>query len=194
MVDGSFSYRKYVEWALAAPLLVLRRDGKYLTPKLTFGQLLAGGFEGQPALDTDWVDHLSTLFPEVRIKRVLEVRSADAVDGPMTGALAALMRGLLYDRQALDELTAATATTVEQHRALHLAAQREGLEAKGLLELSRDVVAIARRGLSRLDPADIPLLAPLEAVIESGRSPSARVLEAFGKRVSDSAFLQQFAL
>lgn len=194
MIDGSFSYRKYVEWALAAPLLFLRRDGQYLTPKLTFGQLLAGGYEGQPALDTDWVDHLSTLFPEVRIKRVLEVRSADAVDGPMTGALAALMRGLLYDRQAVDELAAAMPKTVEDHRALHLAAQREGLGAKGLLERSRDVVAIARAGLTRLDPADVPLLAPLEAVIESGRSPSARVLEAFGKRTSDSAFLQQFAL
>ncbi|MDP3503691.1 MAG: glutamate-cysteine ligase family protein [Myxococcales bacterium] len=194
MIDGSFSYRKYVEWALDAPLLFLRRDGQYLTPKLTFGQLLAGGFEGQPALDTDWVDHLSTLFPEVRIKRVLEVRSADAVDGPMTGALAALMRGLLYDRQAVDELAAATPKTVEEHRVLHLAAQREGLEAKGLLGLSRDVVAIARAGLTRLDPADVPLLAPLEAVLESGRSPSARVLEAFGKRTSDSAFLQQFTL
>jgi glutamate--cysteine ligase len=194
MIDGSFSYQKYVEWALAAPLLFLRRDGKYLTPKLTFGQLLAGGFEGQPALDTDWVDHLSTLFPEVRIKRVLEVRSADAVDGPMTGALAALMRGLLYDRQAVDELAAAMPKTVEEHRALHLAAQREGLGAKGLLERSRDVVAIARAGLTRLDPADVPLLAPLEAVIESGRSPSATVLEAFGKRTSDSAFLEQVAL
>jgi glutamate--cysteine ligase len=194
MIDGSFSYRKYVDWALDAPLLFLRRSGAYLTPHLTFRQLLNEGFDGKPALDTDWVDHLSTLFPEVRIKRVLELRSADAVDGPMTGALAALMRGLLYDRQALDELTVATAMSVEQHRSLHLAAQREGLEAKGLLELSRDVVAIAKAGLSRLDPGDVPLVAPLEAVVESGRSLSARVIEAFETRTSDSAFLQQFTL
>jgi len=194
MIDGSFSYRNYVSWALEAPLLFLRRDGKYLTPKLTFGELLSRGFEGSPALDSDWVDHLSTLFPEVRIKRVLEVRSADAVDGPMTGALAALMRGLLYDRQAVDELTAATAMTVEQHRVLHLAAQRDGLEAKGLLGLARDVLSIAKGGLSRLDPADLPLLAPLEAVVASGRSPAAGVREAFETRTSDSAFLRQFAL
>lgn len=194
MIDGSFSYRRYVEWALAAPLLFLRRDGRYLTPKLTFGQLLEQGFDGQPALGTDWVDHLSTLFPEVRIKRVLEVRSADAVDGPMTGALAAMMRGLLYDAQALDALTRATAMSVEQHHALHRAAQRDGLQAEGLLELARDVVGIAKAGLTRLDPEDVPLLEPLEAVVASGRAPAVLVREAFAARTSNEAFVSKFAL
>ncbi|MCU0697638.1 MAG: glutamate-cysteine ligase family protein [Myxococcaceae bacterium] len=193
MVDGSFSYRRYVEWACEAPLLFLRRDGKYLTPKLTFGELLRQGYEGKPALASDWVDHLSTLFPEVRIKRVLEVRSADCNDAAMTGALAALMRGLLYDRQALDGLYDALAMTPAQHHALHLAAQRDGLDAEAggfsVKAMAATVLKLAADGLSRLDPADRPLLAPLEAVLADGRSPAGRTLERFRRRTSDSAFL-----
>ena len=81
-------------------MLFLRRDGQYLAPKQTFRQLMKEG----SARYGDWVDHLSTLFPEVRIKKVLEIRSADCVDPAMTGGLAALMRGLLYDPTALAEL------------------------------------------------------------------------------------------
>ncbi|HEX8439612.1 glutamate--cysteine ligase, partial [Archangium sp.] len=90
--DGSFSYRAYVEWALDAPILFLRRRGEYLRPKMSFRQFIQQGFEGSPADMSDWTDHLSTLFPEVRLKKVVEVRGADCVSAPMTGALAALWR------------------------------------------------------------------------------------------------------
>jgi glutamate--cysteine ligase len=192
-VDGSFSYRRYVAWALEAPLLFLRREGRYLTPPLTFGQLLRDGYEGKPALASDWVDHLSTLFPEVRIKRVLEIRSADGNDGPMTGALAAMMRGLLYDQRSLDALHDALAMTPAQHHALHLAAQKDGLraEADGLSVKAFATIALklAADGLERLDPADRPLLAPLEAVLADGRAPAERMLERFRARTAESAFL-----
>jgi glutamate--cysteine ligase len=179
MVDGSFSYRTYVEWALDAPLLFLRRGGGYLSPAMTFRQLLAKGFEGRPALYDDWVDHLSTLFPEVRIKRVLEIRSADCGTVAMTGALAALMRGLLYDRAAGDELFALLKTPAYgDHLARHELAQREGLSGKGLGGLAMDVVQIARRGLKRLDPLDAPLLDVLEERAKAGRSPALEVLDA----------------
>jgi glutamate--cysteine ligase len=188
MLDDSFSYRAYTEWALDAPLLFLRRAGKYLAPALTFRQLLKDGFEGRPALYDDWVDHLSTLFPEVRIKRVLEIRAADCVSPAMTAALAALMRGLLYDagaRRALRELL--PTRTLE----LHALAQREGLGGKGLAELARDVVQIARGGLRRLDAADAPLLDVLEERARAGRSPAADVLET---PATPEAIFSRFAL
>lgn len=198
MLDGTFSYQRYVAWALEAPLLFLRRGGQYRTPALTFGQLLRDGFEGGPALETDWVDHLSTLFPEVRIKRVLEVRSADATSGPLAGALGALMRGLLYDDGATQAASRLMALSPAQHAALHLAAQRDGLgavvEGRRLLDLAREVLAIARAGLQRVDAADLPLLAPLEAIAAKGQSPAVAVLEAFAARTSDSAFLDAVAL
>ncbi len=182
MLDGTFSYRAYVEWALDAPLLFLRRDGKYLSPKVTFRQLMKDGFEGAPARYGDWVDHLSTLFPEVRIKKVLEIRAADCVNAELTGALGALMRGLLYDATALGELEAALPKLkLQAHLELHSLAQREGLEGnvegRTLGALAVDVVKIAERGLQRLDPADAALLGPLLQVAKSGKSPARRVLE-----------------
>jgi glutamate--cysteine ligase len=175
--DGSFSYRAYAEWALDAPLLFLRRNGQYLAPRMTFRQLLTSGFDGRPALYDDWVDHLSTLFPEVRIKRVMEIRAADCASAAMTGALAALMRGLLYDRGARDELARLLpGRTYAEHLKVHERAQREGL--KPFAGQARELVGIARRGLGRLGDDEPKLLDALEERAASGRSPAEDVLEA----------------
>jgi len=184
MLDGAFSYQRYVDFALDTPLLFLRREGKYLMPKITFRQLLKHGYEGKPADHADWVDHLSTLFPEVRIKKVLEVRAADCVDAAGTGALAALWRGLLYDDQALDEASRLVPRyTLAQQNDFQEVARREGLrgryEGRSLAALSREMVEIAQRGLRRLDPEDVSLLDPLRTLAEGGRSPADFVLEAW---------------
>lgn len=197
MLDGSFSYEAYVEWALDAPLLFLRREGKYLAPKLTFRELLAKGHDGRPAVGSDWVDHLSTLFPEVRLKKIVEIRAADCNDPAMTGALGALMRGVLYDAQALDEATRLLPKLKpNEHRELHRAAQRDGLGAKSgagtLADYSRDLVSIAAKGLKRLSGDDAPLLAPLEELAASGRSPAVAVLEHFEKEKRPEVFLGRF--
>ncbi|MBN1208099.1 MAG: glutamate--cysteine ligase [Myxococcaceae bacterium] len=197
--DGSFSYRAYVEWALDAPLLFLRRGGEYLHPKLTFRQLLKAGFEGQPADMGDWTDHLSTLFPEVRLKKVIEVRGADCVSAEMTGGLAALWRGLLYDKGALDEAERLLPKlSFTEHLAFHDTARRQGLAGRlGQQELHRlaaEMVAIARRGLERLDPQDAPLLEPLARVAASGRSPAQAVLEAWEKDPRPEVLLSHFTL
>ncbi|MDY7228433.1 glutamate--cysteine ligase [Hyalangium rubrum] len=197
--DGSFSYRQYVEWALDAPLLFLRRRGEYLYPKLTFRQLMKEGFEGQPPDMGDWTDHLSTLFPEVRLKKVIEVRGADCVGAEMTGALGALWRGLLYEKGAMDEAERLLPKlSFTEHQAFHDTARREGLSGRlGQQELHRlasEMVGIARRGLERLDPQDAPLLEPLARVAASGRSPAQAVLEAWEKDPRPEAVLSRFTL
>jgi glutamate--cysteine ligase len=197
--DGSFSYRAYVEWALDAPLLFLRRNGEYLHPKLTFRQLMKEGFEGKPPDLDDWTDHLSTLFPEVRLKKVVEVRGADCVNPAMTGALGALWRGILYDATALDEAERLLPKlSYAEHLAFHDTARREGLGGRlGQQELHRlaaEMVAISRRGLQRLDAADAPLLEPLAEVAASKRSPAVAVLEAWEKDPRPESVLARFAL
>ncbi|QRN99680.1 glutamate--cysteine ligase [Archangium violaceum] len=197
--DGSFCYRAYVEWALDAPILFLRRRGEYLRPKMTFRQFMKEGFEGQPADMTDWTDHLSTLFPEVRLKKVVEVRGADCVSAPMTGALAALWRGLLYDPGAMEEgERLLPRLSYEEHLAFHDTSRRQGLAGKlgnhELHRLAAEMVAIARRGLERLDAADAPLLEPLAQVAASGRSPAQAVLEAWEKDPRPEALLARSAL
>ncbi|MFB1482940.1 glutamate--cysteine ligase [Corallococcus sp. RDP092CA] len=197
--DGSFSYQAYVDWALDAPLLFLRRDGEYRHPKLSFRQLLKEGYEGEPPDMGDWTDHLSTLFPEVRLKKVLEVRGADSASAAMTGALGALWRGILYDAQALGEAELLLPRlTFTEHLAFHDTARREGLAGKlGARELHRlagEMVAIAKRGLQRLDAEDAPLLAPLEAVAASGRSPAQAVLDAWTEDPRPEVLMTRFEL
>ncbi|HYO53114.1 glutamate--cysteine ligase [Archangium sp.] len=197
--DGSFSYRAYVDWALDAPLLFLRRRGEYLRPKMTFRQFIKEGFEGAPADMTDWTDHLSTLFPEVRLKKVVEVRGADCVPAAMTGALPALWRGLLYDPGAMEEgERLLPRLSFEEHLAFHDTARRQGLAGRlGNHELHRlagELVAIARRGLERLDREDAPLVEPLAEVAASGRSPAQAVLDAWEKEPHPEALLARFIL
>jgi glutamate--cysteine ligase len=199
MFDGSFSYRAYAEWALDAPLLFLRRRGEYLAPRLTFRQLLAQGFEGSPALYDDWVDHLSTLFPEVRIKAVMELRGADCCTAELTAALCALMRGIIYDSTALDEAERLLPRlTYSEHLSFHLLAGRQGLSGKlgraKLFELAKELVEIGRRGLIRLDPLDAPLLDPLLELVEAGRSPAEWVLDAFARDPDPARLLARFSL
>lgn len=197
--DGSFSYRAYVEWALAAPMLFLRRDGAYLDPAMTFGDLLKKGYQGSPATVSDWQDHLSTLFPEVRLKRVMEIRAADAVGGELTGALPALMRGLLYAPSALDEAEQLLPKlTYAEHQRFHREAQEKGLggqlDRAPIAELARELVEIAHRGLLAIDPADAPLLEPLRAVAASGRSPAMDVLDAWHADPRPEALLARFSV
>lgn len=186
MLDGSFSYRAYVEWALDAPLLFIRRDGKYVWPKLTFREFLAKGFDGQPATHSDWVDHLSTLFPEVRLKKIIEIRAADSNAPEMTSALGAVMRGILYDAQAREAAThLLPKLSPDEHRALHDAAQKDGLSAavgnKTLADYAAEFVSIAHRGLERLGGGDEVLLAPLQKLAAKRAAPAVHVLATFEK-------------
>src|SRR5437870_768851 len=113
MLRPDWGYRTYVEWALDVPMLFVRHGSDYKDAQqqtfrnwLTTGRLVSGE-KAQPIL-SNWVDHLTTLFPEVRVKRVLELRGADVVPLPLLFSLAALWVGILYDkgaREAATELT-----------------------------------------------------------------------------------------
>jgi glutamate--cysteine ligase len=135
----------------------------------------------------------------VRLKKIVEIRAADCNSPAMTGALGALMRGVLYDAQALEEATRLLPKLKPaEHRALHLAAQRDGLGAEvgsgTLTDYARDLVAIAAKGLKRLSGDDAPLLAPLEEIAASGRSPAVAVLEHFEKEKRPEVFLGRFEI
>ncbi len=186
------AYRAYAEWALDVPMVFLRRRGAYLeTGGATFRRFLAEGLHGERATLLDWEDHLSTLFPEVRVKGVVEVRAADACDVGMTRALLAFWKGILYDQQARDwAWDAVKRYTVPQRRALMVGAGREGLQARTpdgrtLAELAGTLLDAAEAGLCRQHACgetgedERVFLAPLRARAESGRSPADEALEVF---------------
>lgn len=185
------AYRRYVDWALDVPMVFLRREGRYLDPGgATFRAFLQGGLHGWRATMSDWEDHLSTLFPEVRVKGVVEVRGADAADCAMTKGLVAFWKGVLYDRTARAEAFGLMAgLSLEERRALGLAAGREGLQARlpdgrTLAGLARDLVEVSAAGLCRqkccgqMGQDERAFLDPLRARAASGRSPADDALAA----------------
>jgi glutamate--cysteine ligase len=192
-----FSFRDYAEWALDVPMFFVVRAGVYRpTRALTFRRFLAEGFEGETATMHDWEVHLSTLFPEVRLKRYIELRGADAGPLPMATSLAALWRGLLDDPGACAAAWALVADASRDEReALRRAVPREALAARFGRHTTRDLavelVALARAGLARLPGGapDAALLAPLEAYAAAGRSPADDLLADFAAVNGDPARL-----
>lgn len=188
MFEPGFTYRRYLDWAFAAPLLFVRRHGAYVDPEgRTFRDLLREGFQGEPATMMDFADLLSTLFPEIRVKRVIEVRGADAVDEPLTAALPALWTGLLYDADACREARALMEVSFDQLLEFQERVGREALGARigsaTALDLARELLRIADDGLRRRagrgggDLSDRAMLDPLRAIAASGRTPADTLLD-----------------
>jgi glutamate--cysteine ligase len=199
-------YRAYTAWALDVPMVFIRRDGRYVDPGgRTFRGFLAEGLGGERATLSDWEDHLTTLFPEVRVKNVLEVRATDACNAALTKALLAFWKGILYDRQARAAAwDAVRGWTVPERRALMIAAGREGLSARTpdgrtLAEVARTLIEAASLGLCRQHCCgqrgedERVWLPPLLERAESGRSPADDALAAF-RRGGDAALVEALRL
>jgi glutamate--cysteine ligase len=196
-------YRRYAEWALDVPMIFLRRRGEYLdTGGRTFRAFLAEGLGGERATLSDWEDHLTTVFPEVRVKGVVEVRAADACDLEHTRALVAFWKGILYDGAAREHAwDAVRSLTLPQRREFMHAAGQEGLSARlpdgrTLAQLARELLDASARGLCRQHCCgkrgedERVWLEPLRARAESGRSPADDALDAF-RRGGDAALAAQ---
>ncbi len=193
--DQGFGYERYVDYMLDVPMYFVFRDGKYIDAS---GQSFRDFLKGQlPALPgelpvmSDWVDHLSTAFPEVRLKSFLEMRGADGGPWNRICALPALWVGLLYDQTALDAAWDLVKDwDMEGREALRNAVPELGLDAPlpgggTLRDIAGEVVGIARSGLSargRLNAAgdnETSYLAPLEEIVASGKVPAQRLLDKF---------------
>lgn len=185
-------FRRYTEWALDVPMFFVHRRGQYLPADgMTFRRFLADGFQGERATMADWELHLSTLFPEVRLRPYVEMRAADAGSRGMVKALPALYRGVLYDaeaRRAAWELVAAW--SFAERQALRRDVPRLGLgaEVRGqrIHDRCRALVEIARAGLVRLGD-DATLLDPVLEVAETGRTQADRMLAAYHAAHGDVA-------
>jgi glutamate--cysteine ligase len=189
--DGA-SFADYAEWALDVPLFFIYRHKRYITaPGVTFRRFMAEGYAGERATLADWELHLSTLFPDTRLKQYVEMRTADA--GPLSTvrALASLWRGWLYDAEAERAATALVSPYSHAEIAeLRTAVPRQGLAAKlrgqPIAALCRELVDIARAGLSRIaDAQSLALLEPLQAYAAAGRCPADDILDAFHAAAGD---------
>ena len=183
------AYSRYAEWAQDVPLLFLVRDERHLPAHgLTFRDFLANGFEGEPATMADWHVHLTTLFPEARVKRVIEVRGADAVPPKLVCGLPAFWKGLFYDEDALAGAEALTGPwSHAQVDALHAEVTRAGLKADTpdgpILAVAKELVDLSAQALKRMDNRNRAghdesiFLDPLYEIIDRGTSPARYLLE-----------------
>ncbi len=182
-------FRDYVEWALDAPLFMIKRDGKAVDNRgQPFRDFLKNGFQGHRATMSDWETHLNTLFPEVRLKRTIEIRGADSLPAPYFAALPALFMGLLYDDAALDEAEALVEPfghdeLAELRTRIPSQALRAQFRGRPLAELAQQVLDIASRGLERRaifhDGQDERVhLAPIVALAAQAKCPADALREA----------------
>ena len=194
--EDGMGYERYVDYVLDVPMYFVYRDGKYID---ALGQSFRDFLRGElPALPgekptlSDWADHLTTVFPEARVKKYIEMRGADGGPWRRLCALPALWVGLLYDQGALDAAwDLVKGWDAPTREALRIAAGRDALQGEAggvkLHDLAREVVAIARAGLAArarpgaggLIPDETHFLDALIESVETGRVPADELLEKY---------------
>ncbi len=193
--DDDFGYERYVDYMLDVPMYFVFRDGKYIDAA---GQSFRAFLKGElPALpgelprEGDWIDHLSTAFPEVRLKSFLEMRGADGGPWNRICALPALWVGLLYDQGALDAAwDLVKGWDMEGRETLRNAVPKLALDAPlpgggTLKDIAAEVLAIARSGLSARNQCNASgdnetgFLAPLDEIVAENRVPAQRLLDLY---------------
>jgi glutamate--cysteine ligase len=192
--EEGMGYERYVDYALDVPMYFVKRGDTYHdTSGASFRDLLDGRLPqlpGERATSSDWANHLSTIFPEVRLKTFLEMRGADNGPPEMIAALSAFWVGLLYDADALGaayELIRPWSS--DEREALRAAVPRLGLAAeiagRPLRQVASEVLRISRSGLARRAARDgqgrdeTRFLDPLDVIAESGRTRAELLLERF---------------
>ncbi len=192
--EDGMGYERYVDYALDVPMYFVKRGDTYHdVTGASFRDLMAGRLPqlpGERASVSDWSNHLTTIFPEVRLKRYLEMRGADAGPTSRICALSALWTGVFYDQGALDAAwDLAKDWTAEERQALRDDVPRQGFAAKvrnrTVGDIAREMVDISRAGLAARGRTDgfgddeTRFLGPLEAIVESGRTAAEDLLRRY---------------
>jgi glutamate--cysteine ligase len=193
--EDGFGYERYADYMLNVPMYFVYRDGKYIDASgLDFKDFLAGNLSvlpGEKPIESDWEDHMSTAFPEVRLKSFLEMRGADGGPWSTICALPAFWVGLLYDQNALDAAwDLVKHWTMAEREALRNAVPKTGLSTpipggETLLNLAARVLEISSAGLAarnRLNSAgdnETGFLDPLREIVSLGKSPAEQLLDRY---------------
>ena len=187
--DADVSFAHYVEYALDVPMYFIVRNKEFIDmTHMTFRQFWQRGHNGERATLEDWDAHLTTLFPETRIKRYIEVRSADSQAPELMPALAALIKGAFYDQDCLQATwDLVKGWSWDERMQIYLDSHRDALAARirryPLLDLAKEFFHIAAEGLSRQDVVngygenETIYLKPLKLLLDQGKCPADILIE-----------------
>jgi len=185
--ESGMGFERYVDWMLDVPMYFVRRNGKFIdTAGHSFRDFLAGKLDALPGEHptlADWEDHLTTAFPEVRLKRFLEMRGADGGPWHRLCALPAFWVGLLYDADNLAACLDLTSDwTAEERDRMRADVARQGLSAeirgRTIGSLARQLLDLAREGLNRRQRLDAGgnnesgFLQTLEHIVDANETPA----------------------
>ena len=189
--EDGFGFERYVDYALDVPMYFIKRGDTYIDVSgQSFRDLLAGKLASQPgerATLSDWANHVSTIFPEVRLKRYLEMRGADVSSRQRLAGLPAFWVGLLYDEKALDGCWQIVKDwTADERQKLRDDVPKLGFAAtirgRTLLTLATETLKLARGGLSRRvrmnagGQDETHYLDPLDDLVARGTTPAEELL------------------
>jgi glutamate--cysteine ligase len=182
--DADAGFAHYVEYALDVPMYFIIRHHDYVDMTgVTFRQFLQYGHNGERATIEDWADHLTTLFPETRIKRYIEVRSVDSQPPELMPALSALIKGAFYDSDCLQAAwDLVKGWSWDERMQVYLDSHEHALAARvrrySLLDVAKELLEIAWEGLRRqnvvndLGEDETVYLKPLKALVDQGKCPA----------------------
>ncbi|MEW5305396.1 MAG: hypothetical protein WDW36_007938 [Sanguina aurantia] len=189
--EDNMSFERYVDYAENVPMYFVYRDGKYIN---ALGQSWKAFMKGQlpalpgeyPTMD-DWANHLTTIFPEVRLKKFLEMRGADGGPWRMICALSALWVGLIYEDQAQRESLALVSDwTAEEREYLRVEVPKYGMRTpfrgSTIQSIAKQVVAIAKGGLERRGHDEVGFLKQLEIIADTGLNQADHLLELYNTK------------
>jgi glutamate--cysteine ligase len=195
--ENGFGFERYVDYLLDVPMYFVYRDGRYIDASgQSFRDFMTGklpALPGELPRIGDWADHMTTAFPEVRLKTYLEMRGADGGPWRRLCALAALWVGLLYDSAALDGACELVADwTAEEREVMRRDVPKLGLDtphrSRTLRDIALEMLEIAREGLHRRARRDqggddeTHFLDALFAIAGSGRTPAEELVDDFNQR------------
>jgi glutamate--cysteine ligase len=192
-----YSHEAWVDYLLDVPMMFLKSEGAWADPLgRSFRYWMDRGIDGAFPTWDDWSLHETSVFPEVRVKRTIEVRGADACPLPIALGGIALWTALLYDEGALDEAgqLAREFASHGTHNERFMAAVERGLHAnvgRPYAEWARDLVAIGAAGLGRSRPSERALLEPIEAMTTHGDHPGVAVSRIFAECTSPARCLRR---
>jgi glutamate--cysteine ligase len=192
--ESGMGFERWVDYALDVPMYFIKRGDKYIDVSgQSFRDLLAGKLASHPgerATISDWANHVSTIFPEVRLKRYLEMRGSDVGPVRRLPALSAFWAGIFYDDVSLDGAwDLVKGWNAQERQQLRDEVPRLGFKAvvhgRSLLDISRDCLALAHAGLKRRKRLNAKgedetgFLAPLEDIAVRGKTPAEDLLDKF---------------
>ena len=185
-VREHYTHAGWIAYLLDAPMMFYKRDATWLpSGGHTFRRWMTEGIDGRFPTADDWTLHQTSVFPEVRVKRTIEIRSADAVPVDEAIGFCALWTGILYGALPASERLAGEFARATDHpvevgfaHAAKMGIAGEHGTGRLLVDWARELLAVSRSGLVALGE-DASLLDPIDAIVATGRSPGARILDAF---------------